>query len=351
MDINADWFCQFESINDLRRLNKYHPKLFLEVLQEILLEFVKLVVSLRSNIAKLALILLTEFFENKIYFVKKTQINFAENDFENCNNNDNYDNNNEFSNNNLINNSNSKSSFSNASPKTNSGANGNKLSEFSVISKSNNFNNNNRHSEFNKNSNFTPVKNLNTNNNYNNNQNHFDLSAFHNTINSIFDTVLPYILQQSCIMKAFLKEEASKCLEKMSSCTQSFYFLKKLNMQINNKNASYAENAYFSAQALMQNLLSDSEIFDSQNPSNKILISLKDLIDINIGLHNLKKDMYAKKAVKLVCLLKELIGSECFEAVKGSFDNNARRVIDSMLMEGNKGLKNTGKFNDLSKKK
>ena len=122
-------------------------------------------------------------------------------------------------------------------------------------------------------------------------------------------------------------------------------------MQINNKNASYAESAFLTAQALMQNLLSDTDFFDTQNPSNRNLQSVKDLIDVNIGLYNLKKDLYAKKAVKLISLLKELIGAESFEAVKGCFDHGAKGVVDSMIREGNKAGKGTINIKEFLKSK
>jgi len=372
IDINADWFCQFDSINDLRRMNKYHPKLFLELFTEIVSDFVKLVVSLRSNIAKLALILLTEFFGNQLYFIK----NFASEDNNgnynsvgNGNNNNNNNDINDYKNSNRNNfnseenfyndnNSyNNKKKFINSTPNSHFVSNNNRISDFPLISNAKNNNTNfnsnftsNRHTDFNKNTNrlsdlssnanFTPNKSSNnTNNNNNNNNNNsdsFDFSAAQNTINSLFDTVLPYILQQSCTMKTFLKDEAKKCLETISSCTQSFYFLKKITLQINNKNANYVENAFLSAQALMQSLLSDADLFDSQNPSSKSIQSVKDLIQVNIGLYNLKKDLYAKKAAKLMSLLKELVGVECFESVKGCFDNVAKAVVDNMIKEGNK---------------
>lgn len=384
-DINADWICQFDSINDLRRMNKYQPKLFLELFAEVVLEFVKLVVSIRSNIAKLALILLKEFFANKIYFDKNyvseenngngiisnnnnfsnnEEFEFGNNNINNAYNNFNSNNSNSNTNSNVCNNRNNN--LINSSPKSHYVGNSNRLSNFSVISNANNNNNNNnfssnRHtefirnsnrlSEFSNNGNFTPVKNSNFNNNNSANNNYFDFKVYNHQINSIFDTVIPYVLQQSCTMKAFLKDEANRCLDKISSCTKSFYFLKKINMQINNKNASYAENAFLTAQALMQNLLTDPDHFDMQDPSNKSLQSVKELIEINLGLYNLKKDLYAKKAVKLLTLLKELIGAECFEALKGCFDNVAKGVIDNMIREGNKPTKNTGNFKDFVRSK
>jgi len=313
-DINSDWLCQFESINDLRRLNKFQPKLFLEIFHEISLEFVKLIISIRSNIAKLALILLKEFFSNEIYFTKFK----AENN--------NY--NNEYLNNSVF------KSYSN----------NNRLSEISI----NSFNSDKMGS-----SRLSEISNISGNNNpYNNQNNDCDFSSSINIINSIFDTVIPYVLQQSCTMKAFLKEEANQCLENIGKFTQSIHFLKKINLQINNKNATYAENAFLTANNLLENMLSfNSNFYDHHNPSNKSLQCLKEVMEINLGLFNLKKDIYAKKAIKLMNKIKQKIGNEIFDLIKSNFDNYSKLAIDNMINEANKATKTTGNLKEFIKSK
>ncbi len=314
-DINSDWLSQFESLNDLRRLNKHQPKLFLEVFYEISLEFPKLIISIRSNIAKLALILLKEFFENEIYYIKNR-----------------YTENQNFNTINL-----NKSAF-----KNNSNV---RLSEVSTSS----FNSDRMGS-----SRFSELSNVSIyDNEFNSTQNNnFDFSNFSNIIHSIFDTVIPYILLQSYTMKSFLKEEANKCLENISKYSQNFYFLKKINLQINNKNISYAENAFNTTNNLLINLLSKNSVFfDYQNPTNKSLQNLKEIMDINIGLYNLKKDIYSKKAIKLMNCLRDKVGNEIFDVLKSNYDNHSKLIIDNMINEANKNNKTTGNFKDYIKSK
>jgi len=331
-DVNADWVCQFESINDLRKLNKYQPKIFLETFHEISADFVKLIISIRSNIAKLCLILLKEFFANRIYFVKN---------FSNENNN--------------IKISNLKQNFSNTKNLASSNSKSCKNPRFSELSSNSNFavfdkTVDNINIQINKNSRISEQSNFSLQENFNNY--YVDLISYSNTINSIFDIVIPYVLQQSCTMKAFLKEEANKCLENVSIFTQSFVFLKKINLQINNKNSSYSENAFLTAMGLLDSLFSqNSDFLDFNNPTNKSLQNIKEIMEINIRLFNLKKDVYAKKAIKMLAQLKLKIGDELFEIVKSNFDNVSKNTIDNMIKEGNKGIKTNGNFKEFLKSK
>jgi len=73
-DDKLDWFDQFEALNDLRKLNKFFPRSFLEALSEISTDFSKFLLSIRSNIAKLSLITLKEFFGSEIYFSKNPEV-------------------------------------------------------------------------------------------------------------------------------------------------------------------------------------------------------------------------------------------------------------------------------------
>ena len=70
----SDWSDQFDSLNDLRRLNKFFPRSFLESLLEISKDFHKFLLSLRSNVAKLSLIVIKEFFGSEIYFSKNPEV-------------------------------------------------------------------------------------------------------------------------------------------------------------------------------------------------------------------------------------------------------------------------------------
>lgn len=323
-NMNADWFCQFESLNDLRKINKFQPELFLEVFMEIILEYPKLIISIRSNIAKLALIVLKEFFSNPVYFTK----NFE-------NNNYNFSNSNKFGlNNNIIytNNDVENSQF---------------LTTQYLITPQKprnniNFINNLQNSAS---SNYTQI-----------NSNFGDVQYFavsNNQIHKIFDAVVPMILQQSCSMKAFLKEEALKCLENISKNTFNLYFLKKLIAQINNKNNSYCENAYNTANKLLE------KIFGCNSGSNEYLVyefiefsnekkvlAIKEVMEHIISLYNLKKDIYAKKAVKLMNTLKEAMVEIFFNSAKALFDNVSKATIENMLKDSNKLAKTTGNIKE-----
>jgi len=56
------WMNQYEGLNDLRRLNKYSPIVFNTVLPNTVKQIAKLTASIRSNLSKLALMLIREIF-------------------------------------------------------------------------------------------------------------------------------------------------------------------------------------------------------------------------------------------------------------------------------------------------
>lgn len=73
-DDKLEWFYQFDALNDLRKLNKFFPRSFLEAFLDISKDFSKFLLSIRSNIAKLSLIVLKEFYGSSIYFTKDPEI-------------------------------------------------------------------------------------------------------------------------------------------------------------------------------------------------------------------------------------------------------------------------------------
>lgn len=70
----SDWVNQFDALNDLRKLNRFFPRSFLEALLDISKDFSKFLLSFRSNIAKLSLITLKEFFGSEIYFSNNPEV-------------------------------------------------------------------------------------------------------------------------------------------------------------------------------------------------------------------------------------------------------------------------------------
>lgn len=57
-----NWLNQYESLNNLRRLNKYCPLIFNSILQSVILQISKLTSSIRSNLSKLSIMLIKEIF-------------------------------------------------------------------------------------------------------------------------------------------------------------------------------------------------------------------------------------------------------------------------------------------------
>ena len=255
-DSNSDWHSKFESIDDLRKLNKFNSKLFVNFFNTIILDFVKLITSIRSNIAKLSLILLKEFYSNSNYFRLK--------------------------------------------------------------------------------SNFTEIE------NYQNNEN---LHISHIILYNIFDVTLPSILSQSCSMKTFLKEEALLCLDNLSVNVKSLVFLKKLINEINNKNIHYSENSFNAAFKFLENIEVDEIIVEKKT-------AIKDIMEYILHLYSLKKDLFSKKAVKLMNCLKIKIEDDYFENSRDLFDMMGRNSIDSMIKDGTKN-KTVGNFKEfiITKKK
>jgi hypothetical protein len=256
-DDKSDWFNQFEALNDLRKLNKFFPRSFLEAFLDISKDFSKFLLSIRSNIAKLSLIVLKEFYGSSIYFTKNPEI----------------------------------------------------LKDYKIQNTT-------------------------------------------NIVISLFDAHLPHVLTQSSSMKGFLKEEAIQILDNIANVSNSVYFLKKIILQINNKNNLYSENAFNCAVNLLLNVFSsdgNGEFSPSASPeknSNKIYNKIKEILECILNLYNLKKDLFTKKATKLYSALKDTITHDQLENSKSHLDNNSRTNLAKMENDHNKTSRTATNFNE-----
>ena len=60
-----DWLAQFNALNNLRTMNKYHSSVLMENLEFFTVFSTQSVENLRSNISKCSLMFCTEFYNNK----------------------------------------------------------------------------------------------------------------------------------------------------------------------------------------------------------------------------------------------------------------------------------------------
>jgi hypothetical protein len=68
-----NWYNQFEAVNDLRRLNKFHFDIFDCIFEKIVSNLAKLTSSIRSNLSKISLMLIKEFFNIRSYLRESKQ--------------------------------------------------------------------------------------------------------------------------------------------------------------------------------------------------------------------------------------------------------------------------------------
>jgi len=74
LEDEAHWLEQFQGINNLRRLQKFHNEKFYAAFKETYPSIIKLSASIRSNLSKLALILIKEFFIFQNFHIQEVSI-------------------------------------------------------------------------------------------------------------------------------------------------------------------------------------------------------------------------------------------------------------------------------------
>ena len=185
LTIETDWLIQYESINFLRRLNKYNKLKFEQIFDKLSQLIVKLSSSIRSNISKVILLLISEIF-------------FCD-----------------------------------------------------------------------------------------------------NFIGRWVKILIPAVLFQSASNKGFIKEEALICLDNISKSktNHEYVIICTLSEEIMNKNPVISENSL----NCLINFLKQCDINLSRNEWNDIIMK-------NINIYNLKKDIYSKKAIRLLNVYLTILG-------------------------------------------
>jgi hypothetical protein len=208
---NADWIQQYNGLNTLRRLNKFEAKVFDAIFEKLVYNVAKLAISLRTNIAKIVLILFTEIFYTHNYNIK------------------------------------------------------------------------------------------------------------------ILRQIIPAILVQSAHLKQFIKEEAGKALSSLSKCkSNTFEIIQLLSEGVTNKNPTISENSLNT----LLNFINNCNLYDIQN--DEWLELFKSVTQI----YSLKKEIYTKKACKLLSLYIEVL-EDSFGSVVKRLSSDKQYIIESIKSEIN----------------
>jgi hypothetical protein len=215
----TDWLGQYNSINILRRLNKFEQKVFEALLDKLIFSIAKLASSIRSNISKLALILCGEIFHTHNYNTKTLK------------------------------------------------------------------------------------------------------------------QLVPAVLCQSAHLKQFIKDEAQTALVHLSKCkSNTFEIIQLLSEGVTNKNPTISETSLNH----LLNFIRNCSLYDIQTDEwRSILVAV-------VNIYSLKKEIYTKKALKLLTLYIEILDDSFDSVVKhlaGNYQiviNNIRFELASKLTKGNK---------------
>lgn len=151
------------------------------------------------------------------------------------------------------------------------------------------------------------------------------------SVNEWIDSLLPEVLLKSAIdLKAFIKEEAVKCLKNFSE--NMFYpeSIISLLKGIKNANTKISENAFETLIKLIQNY----EIVSMKNLEN-----WKDIFTGMIEIYKMKRDPYIKRPLKIIKALQNKLGEDFVDQL---FKDNLREKDLQIILQIKKTTSSSG---------
>jgi hypothetical protein len=165
----------------------------------------------------------------------------------------------------------------------------------------------------------------------------------HNYGTKSLKQLVPAVLAQSAHLKQFIKDEAQNALIMLGKCkANTFDIIQLLSEGITNKNLTISESSLNTLLSFIRNC----NLYDIQNDEwRSMLISV-------VNIYGLKKDIYTKKAVKVLAVYQDVL-EDSFDSVVKYLPSECQSVVNTIRREiASKTMKNSKtSFKDLMNKK